>query len=160
MRTSALWLVPTLALCLAACGAPSAEKKIEDAAAQVDRAEEEVESAKQALEREQAELDEAREELEGARDALRGAESRLVEAQQHMGEVADDAFLFRAVQSALLADPALEDMAIGARVRDGVVTLEGQVPDADSKQRAGTLAAAVPGVKRVDNSVGVELALE
>ena len=146
-----------VALCAAlACGSPSPEELIEDATDQVRRAEAELELAREALEREEQELEQARAELETAREALGGAEQRLAEARDRVAEVADDAYLFRAVQSALLAADSLEEQAVAARVRDGVVTLEGVVPESEQKERAEALAAAVPGVKKVVNQVRVE----
>lgn len=156
--------IPALALCaalgLAACGRPSSEELIQDATEQVRMAEADLEEAQKRVEREEEELVQAREELDEARQAVRDAETRLAEANQHVAEVADDAYLFRAVQSALLSDPGLDDLAIAARVRDGVVTLSGRVSDKDDKKRAGALAADVPGVKSVNNEVVVELAVQ
>lgn len=155
-RIFTLAAAPAAALFLASgCGDPSSEQLIEDATAQVQRAEQEVEEAKVALEREEEELAEAQEEMAEARETLREAEKRLEEARAHVAEVADDAYLFRAVQSALLADPTLEGEAIAARVRDGVVSLEGTVDLPEQKKRAGALASGVPGVKSVQNRVVV-----
>ena len=131
------------ALAFTACGEPSSEQRIADATAQVERAEAELEAARQRVEREEQELEAAREELAEAREALRDAETRVQEARDRVAEVADDAYLFRTVQSALLAERKLEGLAIAARVRDGVVTLEGRVPDSSQKKRAGEIAAGV-----------------
>ena len=148
------------ALGLAACGQPSSEDLIQDATEQVRLAETELEEARKRVANKEEALVQAREELEDAREAARNAEKRLAEANQHVAEVADDAYLFRAVQSALLSDPALDDRAIAAHVRDGVVTLSGRVSNKDEKKRAGALAAGVPGVKSVKNEVVVELAVQ
>lgn len=157
MKTLTAFL--SVALLLGAgCGDPSPERKIEAATEQVERVEQEILAAEEALERETEELAQAQEELSEARETLREAESRLVEAKQKLAEVADDAYLFRTIQGALLADDSLEGQAVAARVHDGVVTLEGQVTNQAEKKRAGELANAVPGVERVDNKVRVELA--
>jgi osmotically-inducible protein OsmY len=89
-------------------------------------------------------------------EALGKAEERLAEAKDDLAEVADDTYLFRAVQSALLAEPELEGLAIAARVSERVVTLDGHVPSLELRKKAGAVAAATLGVERVDNKVTVE----
>jgi osmotically-inducible protein OsmY len=58
------------------------------------------------------------------------------------------------VRSALLADPLVGGSAIGVEVRDGVVTLEGMVPDDATAARALDIARSVPGVRAVVDRLG------
>ena len=153
-------LVLCAAAGLVACGQPDPEEMIHEATEQVRLAETELEEARKRVERNEDKLVEAREALDEARDGVSAAETRLAEAERRVAEVADDAYLFRAVQSALLADPTLDDHAVAARVRDGVVTLSGQVSSAGEKKRAEAIAADVPGVKGVKNEVTLELAVQ
>ena len=59
-----------------------------------------------------------------------------------------------AVAEALKANPSLS--VVSATVKDGVVTLTGEVDDDALKSSAESLAAAVKGVKSVDNSLTVK----
>ena len=150
---SSLGVALVLAL---ACGAPDPEKQLEEASERVAEAERGVEAAKEVVEREQSELEQAQSELAAALEKLGEAEERLEEAKAELAQTADDAYLFRTVQSALLAEPALEELAISARVRDRVVTLEGSAPTLELRKKAGEIAAATIGVERVENDVTVE----
>lgn len=67
------------------------------------------------------------------------------------------------VRSALAADSTLAAVAIAVSTDHGVVKLEGQAPDAPTRERAAVVAASAAGVKAVDNrltlpSVAVSLA--
>ena len=138
------------------CAEQSAEEKIQEANQKVVAIERDIEAAKKAVEREEGELAIAQEELEDAREWLRDAQKRLADAEVEVAEAADDAYLFRAIQSSLLADPSLEKLAIRARVQDRVVTLEGSVPTEDQRARAEALAADTLGVERVENRVTLQ----
>ncbi len=60
----------------------------------------------------------------------------------------------RAAGAALLADPALRDLALEATaVAVGVVELHGWVPSRPLRARAGRAARAVAGIERVVNSI-------
>ncbi len=74
------------------------------------------------------------------------------------GEV--DGLLFRAIQTRLLQDDALEGTAIRVQVEKGVVTLLGEVANGELKERALELAQAVPGVASVDSRITVSVAAE
>ena len=63
--------------------------------------------------------------------------------------------LFRRVQQALLDAPALQEVAIAAEVEDGIVTLRGTVPDADTRRIVERVARGVPQVTSVDNRVRI-----
>lgn len=59
------------------------------------------------------------------------------------------------VNAALVADDQLKATRINVDTRDGQVTLSGQAPDAASRERATMLAAAVEGVRQVNNQLVV-----
>lgn len=59
-----------------------------------------------------------------------------------------------AVNAALSANPALS--AVAASVKDQVVTLTGEVENADLKAQAETAVAGVKGVKSITNSLTVK----
>jgi osmotically-inducible protein OsmY len=65
-----------------------------------------------------------------------------------------DEAISAAVTEALKANPSLS--VISAAVKDGVVTLTGEVEDDALKSSAESLVAAVKGVKSVDNSITVK----
>lgn len=55
----------------------------------------------------------------------------------------------------LTSDPVVKGGALKADVKDGVVTLTGNVSDQSQKDKAGKLAGKVKGVKRVVNDIAV-----
>jgi len=59
------------------------------------------------------------------------------------------------VKTALHATPGLEALAVDIVAAEGVVTLFGTADDRDSLEKAGRVAAAVPGVKSVQNKIVV-----
>lgn len=110
-------------------------------------------------------------ELAGAQPGVSGIVDRLrVTPSAHMG----DAEIRDHVRDALLQEPALETCSIRARVKntmetyreppeasgdilievkDGVVTLNGQVPSLSHKRLAGVLVWWVPGTRDVINGL-------
>lgn len=83
-----------------------------------------------------------------ARDTADGTRR---EARQATGDMTITA----KVNAALVADDQLKSTQINIDTRDGQVTLTGQAPDAQSRERATTLASAVDGVKQVNNQLVV-----
>lgn len=69
--------------------------------------------------------------------------------------VTGDMAITAKVNAALVADDQLKAMQINVDTREGQVTLTGQAPDAQSRERATTLVTAVDGVKNVDNQLVV-----
>ena len=94
-------------------------------------------------------LDDLRAERREQRDTVRTLEQRL-EAR------ATDVAIFRAVQTALLDDEQLHEVAISADVEDRVVSLGGVVRSEEEARRAATLAAEVPGVDGVTSRIRVD----
>lgn len=65
--------------------------------------------------------------------------------------VAEDSGITLKVRSALLADATLAAVPISVSTDHGVVKLEGQAPDAPTRERATVVASSALGVKAVDN---------
>lgn len=141
-----------------ACGSDDTAEKLAEANERVRRVEREVEAARRSVEREGTEVEAAQQELAHAWEKLAAAKERLAEAREEVAGVADDAYVFRSVQSALLEDPELESLAISARVRNGVVTLDGRVSAKAQRERAEEIAAGTAGVVKVENRITVAAA--
>jgi hyperosmotically inducible protein len=60
------------------------------------------------------------------------------------------------VKAALIADSEVKALHIDVDTRDGVVSLNGTVPNASSIERAATIAKGIDGVKSVDNRLNVK----
>ncbi len=121
-----------------------------------------LEGAGEALEDARGRLEEARERhvvaqqgLREARKQLRQAERAVLSAEQRLSRRATEVALFRAVQKALLEDPALRQEAISARVDGSRVTLEGEVSEAELQARALEVARGTPGVEQVTDDLEV-----
>jgi hyperosmotically inducible periplasmic protein len=69
---------------------------------------------------------------------------------------ATDATITTKINAALAADDKLSALKINVDTANGRVTLNGTAPDATSRDRATTLAAAVEGVMSVDNRLAVQ----
>lgn len=83
------------------------------------------------------------------------AESKVKQAAAATSEAVTDATIVTKINAALLADDRLKATKIDVKAEDGRVTLTGSAPDAGSQSRATTLAAAVTGVRSVDNQLVV-----
>lgn len=148
-----------LGLVLAAgCGGDDREARLQVATQAVTEARERVEEARQAVADKEAAVEQAEAELFEAREELREAKLSLGEAEAQVDLHATDALLFRAVQKRLLEDRRLENVGVAARVRQGVVTLSGRVPDASLRDRALDVARTTPGVSEVRSEIEVEKA--
>ncbi len=72
-------------------------------------------------------------------------------AQAPAAPSAEDSGITMTVRSALAADATLAAVPIAVSTDHGVVKLEGQAPDAPTRERATVVAASAAGVKAVDN---------
>jgi osmotically-inducible protein OsmY len=72
------------------------------------------------------------------------------------GEYVDDAAITTKVKAAILAEPGLKTLQIGVETYKNIVQLSGFVDTVQSKTRAGTVAAGVPGVQSVHNELVVK----
>jgi hyperosmotically inducible protein len=77
------------------------------------------------------------------------------QAQSPNDPTTSDSAMSTEIEHRLSADAQVNVQTIKIDVRGGVVTLSGSVPAEDAKNRAGKLAAAVPGVVDVRNEISV-----
>lgn len=85
--------------------------------------------------------------------AVADAQMAARQAAATTARVSADLGITAKVNAALVADGQLKATQINVDTRDGQVTLSGQAPDAHSRDRATTLAAAVVGVTQVSNQL-------
>lgn len=69
---------------------------------------------------------------------------------------ATDDYITDAVRQKLAADTVVKGGGLDVEVKDGIVTLSGKVPEGRQKDRAGSLAKKVHGVKSVVNNIKIE----
>ena len=79
------------------------------------------------------------------------AGKKIGEATDKAGVAIDDTAITSEVKAAIFAEPGLKTLQISVDTVKGVVTLSGSVDSLQSSDRAKTLAAAVTGVKEVEN---------
>ena len=90
-----------------------------------------------------------------ASQAMDKAENKLKDATAATSAAVTDAAIVTKINAALMADDRLKATKIDVKAEEGRVTLSGTAPDAGSQARAKTLAAAVEGVRSVDNQLTV-----
>jgi len=98
---------------------------------------------------------EAGETQRDAQQAVNDAEMKASRAADTTAQVTTDMAITAKVNAALAVDDQLKATQINVDTREGQVTLTGQAPDANSRERATTLVAAVEGVKQVNNQLVV-----
>ncbi len=143
-----LWFVSLVAL-LAGCSEPTPEELLEAANEVFEEASREVEEATSVLAQREDELALAQSARDEAASRLRNGERALTEARTQVGLHATDELLFHKVQQALLEDEVLADVAVSAKVDDGVVVLSGNLPSEALRSHATLVAEGVPGVAEV-----------
>ncbi len=72
------------------------------------------------------------------------------------GSVGSEMSIAVAVRAKLELEPGLEDLKIHVEAKDTTIVLTGVVPGEDHKELAERTALSVPGVKFVDNRLGVD----
>jgi hyperosmotically inducible periplasmic protein len=82
--------------------------------------------------------------------------SIAVSPKTSLGTKLDDSLVTGRVKAALMDAKDVKSLQINVETRDGVAQLAGFVTSAAMKERAGEVAARVPGVKRVDNVLVVK----
>ncbi|MEO6279018.1 BON domain-containing protein [Roseateles sp.] len=97
----------------------------------------------------------AQETKQDAKQAMTEAEQSAARAVDKTAEVSGDVTITAKVNAALVADDKLKATQINVDTQAGQVTLTGQAPDAQSRERATILASAVDGVKHVNNQLVV-----
>lgn len=75
---------------------------------------------------------------------------RFAETEESRAQL-DNLMLVAKVRAAQRLDPATRDLSVSISADGGAVALEGVVESADQARDAGRVAAAVPGVRSVDN---------
>ena len=78
---------------------------------------------------------------------------KLGEQGLNTGVAIEDTEITAKVKASIFAEPGLRTLQISVDTVKGVVTLTGSVDTPPSSDKAGKLAAAVAGVKRVDNKL-------
>jgi hyperosmotically inducible periplasmic protein len=91
-----------------------------------------------------------------AKDVAKDMQAAGSQAGQAVSDSASDMAITAKVNAALAADDKLSALKINVDTEAGRVALKGTAPDADSRDRATTLAAAVDGVIAVDNRLVVQ----
>ncbi|HEX2852302.1 MAG TPA: BON domain-containing protein [Opitutaceae bacterium] len=76
--------------------------------------------------------------------------------RQSTGEYVDDAAISTKVKTAFVRDEAVKAIDVKVETFKGVVQLSGFVDTAIQKERAGSLAGAIPGVLEVKNNITVK----
>ena len=97
---------------------------------------------------------------EAKADIKQAAGEAKVAASQSTGTVSTstrDGVITTKVNAELVKDAALSAMKINVDTADGHVVLNGSAPSDTSRERAGTLARGIEGVKDVDNRLTVEV---
>lgn len=160
MRTTwtRLVLATAITALTLACGGPDPEAELAEASQAVETARSAVETARAAVQKREAEAQEAQKRLAEARAALQKAQQNVAERKATVDESATDAVLFRTVQKKLLRDKKLQRVAISASVANGIVTLTGDVANAEQRDLAVELARTTPGVADVESRITVPVA--
>ncbi len=96
--------------------------------------------------------DEVKADIKESAADVKGA---VIDAAAATRKVISDAAITTSVNAELAKDSKLSALKINVDSKDGRVALNGTAPDASSKERATTLAAAVDGVMSVDNRLTV-----
>ena len=140
---------------LLACGSQKPEQRLVEAREKLEETRSVVQDLEERVEEKQEAVRQAEEALAQARKELEQAESELAQARQTTRTRATDVALFRLVQSALLDNEDLEDVAIRAQVKDGVVTLYGEVGDPALAEEALETARSAAGNEDVSSEIQV-----
>lgn len=137
-------------LILTGCNQGTPEGRLEQAGEQVEVAREDLQALNERISAHRTSLAQ----LEKDR---RRAKSQLQTLQERLQNRATDLAIFRAVQTAVLQDPALTESAITVSVDDAVVTLGGVASDSAGELAALDHAKAVPGVTSVSSNIVVDV---
>jgi osmotically-inducible protein OsmY len=77
------------------------------------------------------------------------------EQSDKIGEALDDTAITAKVKAAILAEPGLKVLQIHVDTVSGITTLSGSVDSQQNGDKAKSIAAAVTGVKNVENQLQV-----
>ncbi|MCY7316661.1 MAG: BON domain-containing protein [Rubrivivax sp.] len=79
----------------------------------------------------------------------------VTSGQSSVGQYVDDATITTRVKTRYAEDPGVSAMRIGVETLKGMVQLSGFATTQTEKDRAGSMARAVPDVKGVQNNIVV-----
>lgn len=137
--TLAIATAGVLALGLVACDQkPSAEQVGQNIDRTVDQTDQQITQA-----------------TDNAEQKMDQAKSTMSEKAASVGVTVADAAITAKVKSALVAEPGLKSIGIDVVTEKGVVSLFGTTVSDTSRDRATQLAAAVEGVKAVENNLAI-----
>lgn len=150
-----------LMLALSACGKSdqpkTAGQQLDSAIAKTEQAGAEARvKTEQSAERAKAKTEEAFANAGAAlKSATQNVQTSAKEAASRAGEKMDDMSITTSVSAGLAKDPDLSALKINVSTQDGAVTLNGSAPTEASRERAGSIAKTVNGVRRVENKLVV-----
>lgn len=139
------------AFALGACGRPddgrTAGQKVDDAVATAER---KTDQARSEMDRATADA------RSSAREAAADTKAAAADAGDKVAAAVKDATITTTVNAELAKDSTLSATKIDVDTSQGRVALRGTAPTAEAKERATQIAAAVEGVKSVENLLTVE----
>jgi hyperosmotically inducible periplasmic protein len=94
--------------------------------------------------------------IAAAQSGMNDAKEAARDAAGGVRAAASDATITGKVNAALIADDQLKAMKIDVDTKGGKVVLTGSAPNAETRDRATSLARAVEGVVDVENRLAVE----
>jgi osmotically-inducible protein OsmY len=153
------WTAAVIAFALTAqgCGESDPIAEIAQANAAVVQARGAVDAAQEVVTERQTEVANAQTRLAEAQSDVRTAEQELARLEAAVDRDAVDTVLFREVQKRLLEDDALSNVAIAASVKNGVVSLSGNVDNERLRDRAVQVAGQPEGVERVESRIEISV---
>jgi len=86
-------------------------------------------------------------------DVVDKAEKKMTEQGEKTAQIIGDTEITAKVKGDILAEPGLKSLQISVDTVNGAVTLTGSVDQNSSREKAEALAAAVNGVKEVNNQL-------
>ncbi|MDB5885241.1 MAG: transport-associated protein [Polaromonas sp.] len=90
------------------------------------------------------------------KNATESAESSAKVATDKAIDKMDDMAITTAISAALAKDPEIKLLKINVDTKSGAVVLNGSVPDASVRDRAGAMAKTFNGVQSVDNRLVIK----
>lgn len=145
----ALALVAAALLTLGACSRDDGRSVGQKVDATIASTEQKAEQAKREVGKELSDAKAATERAAGT------VAQKAEDAAGKVGDAVADAAVVASINAELTKDPKLSALRIDVDASGGRVRLSGQAPDAESRERATRLAAAVKGVTSVDNRLAV-----
>lgn len=88
--------------------------------------------------------------------AIYTAGCSVASGQRSVGDVVDDSTITTRVKTRFVEDKIVAATRISVETLKGVVQLSGFAISEEERQRAAQIAAAVPGVKQVQNAIAVK----